>query len=65
MLINKILNKLLKNPAKQFSPMSHPFLREAGEKNDDDYLYSKSGDEDDRLRKEYFSVSHKLTTLTQ
>ena len=27
------------------------FLLKAGEEIDDDYLYSKSGDEDDRLRK--------------
>ena len=29
------------------------FLRQSEEKNDDDSLYGKSGDEDDRLRKEY------------
>ena len=28
------------------------FLLKDGEKNDGDYLYDKSGDEDDRLRKE-------------
>ena len=29
---------------------------QAGEKNEDNDLYEKSGDEDDRLRKEYHSI---------
>ena len=33
------------------------FLRQSEEKNNDDYLYGKSGDEDDRLRKEYLYFS--------
>ena len=39
--------------------MTHPFLNKAEEKNKDNDLYEKSGDEDDRLRKEYLYVSHK------
>ena len=42
------------------------FLRKAEEKNDNEYvLYNKSGDEDDRLRKEYlYCQEYRVQTRT-
>ena len=36
------------------------FLPKDGENNDDESLYSKSGDEDNRLRKEYLYFVQKV-----
>ena len=37
---------------------------QAEDKNEDNDLYEKSGDEDDRLRKEYHTILHESFSMT-